>query len=67
MMTFNVWRKVKQKLRRGRRPMWQLACFLLAAGLLSPAFSGVGWPRRARTDRRTRQLPGRSGKRQAGA
>ncbi|NBD25932.1 BofC C-terminal domain-containing protein [Paenibacillus glycinis] len=42
MMTFNVWRKVKQKLRRGRRPMWQLACFLLAAGLLSPTFGGVG-------------------------
>ncbi|SFJ10020.1 forespore regulator of the sigma-K checkpoint [Paenibacillus sp. UNC496MF] len=35
MMTFNVWRKVKQKLRRGRRPMWQLACFWLAAGLLA--------------------------------
>ncbi|MFC4809023.1 BofC C-terminal domain-containing protein [Paenibacillus sp. GCM10023250] len=39
MMTFNVWRKVKQRLRRGRRPMWQLACFWLAVGLF--ALSGT--------------------------
>ncbi|WP_308634735.1 BofC C-terminal domain-containing protein [Paenibacillus silvisoli] len=36
MMEFSLWKKLKQKLRRTRRPMWQLGC-LLAVAMLSLA------------------------------
>ncbi|QHT62047.1 regulator [Paenibacillus lycopersici] len=43
MITFNLWRKVKQKLRRSKRPIWQLASGLLvSAALLSAAFHTEG-------------------------
>ncbi|WP_219837952.1 BofC C-terminal domain-containing protein [Paenibacillus sp. R14(2021)] len=29
MAAFSLWRKVRQKLRRSRRPMWQLGCLLI--------------------------------------
>ncbi|RAP77883.1 BofC C-terminal domain-containing protein [Paenibacillus montanisoli] len=38
MLEFSLWKKLKKKLRRTRRPIWQLGC-LLAAAMLS--FAGA--------------------------
>lgn len=44
-LAFNVWRKVKEKLRRGRRPLWQLGSMFIAAAAASlalmAALSGI--------------------------
>ncbi len=42
MMEFSLWKQLKKKLRRSRRPVWQLGCCLGAAIALSAILAPTG-------------------------